>query len=43
MRGGASPFGTKVFSVLNVSGFWFHSQFGGEKLNVPPCGASGLA
>ena len=42
MRGGASPLGTKLFSVLKVRTFWLKSQFGGEKLNVPPFGASGL-
>ena len=40
MRGGASPLLTKVFSVLKVSGLWLNTQLGGEKLNVPPFGAS---
>ena len=43
MRGGASPRGTKVLSVLKVRTFWLKAQFGGEKLKVPPFGASGLA
>ena len=43
MRGGASPLAAKLFSVLKVSALWLKYQFGGEKLNVPPFGASALA
>ena len=42
MRGGASPRGTKLFSVLKVSTLWLKNQFGGAKLNSPPFGASAL-
>ena len=42
MRGGASPRGTKLFSVLKVWTFWLKNQLGGEKLKRPPFGASGL-
>ena len=41
MRGGASPFSTKQFSVLKVWVSSLKNQLGGEKLNWPPFGAFG--
>ena len=43
MRGGASPRSMKLFSVLKVWVFWLKYHDDGEKLNVPPFGASGEA